>query len=41
VAEWGYSPPQGVMMPEGHAYRSDTNDIWMSASDIKKFIDQA
>lgn len=41
VAEWGYSPPQGVMMPEGHAYRSDTNDLWMSASDIKKFIDQA
>jgi hypothetical protein len=29
------------MMPEGHAYRSDTNELWMSASDIKKFIDQA
>jgi UDP-N-acetylglucosamine 4,6-dehydratase len=41
VAEWGYSPPRGAMMPEGHAYRSDTNELWMSASDIKKFIDQA
>ena len=41
VAEWGYSPPRGVMMPEGQAYRSDTNEMWMSASDIKKFIDQA
>jgi UDP-N-acetylglucosamine 4,6-dehydratase len=40
VAEWGYTPPLGAKMPEGNAYRSDTNDMWMSASDIKKFIDQ-
>ena len=40
VAEWGYSAPTGQTMPEGHAYRSDTNDMWISASDIKKFIDQ-
>lgn len=40
VAEWGYQPPAGEFMPEGHAYRSDTNDKWMSTSDIKKFIDQ-
>ena len=40
VAEWGYSAPTGQMMPEGQAYRSDTNDMWVSASDIKKFIDQ-
>ena len=40
VAEWGYSAPTGQTMPEGQAYRSDTNDMWMSASDIKKFIDQ-
>ena len=39
VAEWGYSVPEGQKMPEGQAYRSDTNDIWISASDIKKFID--
>lgn len=38
VAEWGYELPKGSIMPEGHAYRSDTNDIWMSELDIKKFI---
>ena len=40
VAEWGYSAPTGQTMPEGQAYRSDTNDMWISASDIKKFIDR-
>jgi UDP-N-acetylglucosamine 4,6-dehydratase len=40
VAEWGYVPPKGKDMPEGQAYRSDTNDMWMTASDIKKYIDQ-
>ncbi len=38
VAEWGYKPPSGVRMQEGQAYRSDTNDLWMSESDIKNFI---
>ncbi len=38
VAEWGYETPIGSRMPEGQAYRSDTNDLWMSESDIKNFI---
>ena len=38
VAEWGYEPPNGTRMTEGRAYRSDTNDLWMSESDIKNFI---
>lgn len=38
VAEWGYEPPKGKTMPEGEAYRSDTNDLWMSEEDIKNFI---
>jgi UDP-N-acetylglucosamine 4,6-dehydratase len=38
VAEWGYEPPSGARMQEGQAYRSDTNDLWMSESDIKNFI---
>jgi len=38
VAEWGYEPPNGVQMPEGQAYRSDTNDLWMSESDLNDFI---
>lgn len=40
VAEWGYTPPKGEYMPEGQAYRSDTNEMWMPVSDIKKFIEQ-
>jgi UDP-N-acetylglucosamine 4,6-dehydratase len=40
VAEWGYNTPVGDFMPEGLAYRSDTNDMWISTSDIKNFIDQ-
>jgi len=38
VAEWGYELPKGSRMPEGQAYRSNTNDLWMSESDIKNFI---
>lgn len=39
VAEWGYKSPDGSKMGEGQAYRSDTNDIWMSQEDIRKFIE--
>ena len=39
LAEWGYRAPDGKRMSEGQAYRSDTNDMWVSTSDIKKFID--
>ncbi len=39
VAEWGYLPPLGLDMPEGTAYRSDTNNQWMSQQDITKFIE--
>ena len=38
VAEWGYSPPEGELMGEGLAYRSDTNTLWMSETDIREFI---
>ncbi len=38
VAEWGYREPMGNRMPEGKAYQSDTNDLWMSESEIKSFI---
>ena len=39
VADWGYKIPPGERMLEGQAYRSDTNDMWMSQHDIKKFLD--
>ena len=38
VEEWGYAEPDGVRMAEGTAYKSDTNDMWMSEIDIKNFI---
>lgn len=38
AAEWGYQAPKGEMMDEGSAYRSDTNDMWMSQADIRNFI---
>ena len=38
VAEWGYAPPKGMSMLEGQAYRSDTNDLWMSQEDIRAFV---
>ena len=38
VAEWGYATPDGELMGEGLAYRSDTNSLWMSESDIREFI---
>jgi UDP-N-acetylglucosamine 4,6-dehydratase len=38
IAEWGYYPPAGITMEEGRAYRSDTNDVWMTQEDIKNFI---
>jgi UDP-N-acetylglucosamine 4,6-dehydratase len=40
AAEWGYQSPKGELMPEGLAYRSDTNDLWMSEVDIKEFIEK-
>jgi len=38
VAEWGFVRPSGLLMPEGHAYRSDTNDLWMNKEDIAAFL---
>jgi UDP-N-acetylglucosamine 4,6-dehydratase len=40
VSEWGYKPPKGIKMLEGKAYRSDTNDLWMSELEIRNFIER-
>ena len=40
ISEWGYKAPRGEGMPEGKAYRSDTNDMWLSDNDIMKLIDK-
>ena len=38
IAEWGYVAPVGESMPEGKAYQSDTNDLWMSQEQIRTFL---
>jgi UDP-N-acetylglucosamine 4,6-dehydratase len=38
VAEWGYKVPDGERMPEGWAFRSDTNDHWISEEEMTNFI---
>lgn len=39
VAEWGYQTPIGEPMNEGSAYRSDTNDLWITKEDILKYLE--
>lgn len=39
IATWGYVPPSGGgTVPEGFSYRSDTNDQWLSAADLRALI---
>ena len=38
AAEWGYVAPKGEQFPDGNAYRSDTNDKWITSEEIRKFI---
>jgi UDP-N-acetylglucosamine 4,6-dehydratase len=39
VAGWGYEPPvSGEAVPDGFAYRSDTNDLWLSTEGIREMI---
>jgi UDP-N-acetylglucosamine 4,6-dehydratase len=40
VAEWGYVAPKGKAMLEDKAYRSDTNDLWLSVEDIRSCLKQ-
>jgi len=40
IASWGYvPPPNGVPVPDGFCYRSDTNDLWLSVEDLQKLLD--
>ncbi|MGW0802033.1 UDP-N-acetylglucosamine 4,6-dehydratase (inverting) [Nonomuraea sp. NPDC002799] len=39
IATWGYAPPQtGELLPEGFAYRSDTNEQWLSVDDLRGMV---
>jgi len=40
IANWGgYRVPDGEPLPDGFAYRSNTNDQWLSASDIQTLFE--
>lgn len=39
IADWGYVPPAGgETLPEGFAYRSDANDLWLSVDDLRAIV---
>ena len=38
VAEWGFQAPSLNFMPEGFAYKSDTNTEWLSPEQIQAFV---
>ena len=38
LAEWTYRVPPGDPVPDGFAYTSDTNDLWLSVDDIRAMI---
>ncbi|GAA3185719.1 UDP-N-acetylglucosamine 4,6-dehydratase (inverting) [Nonomuraea roseoviolacea] len=39
IATWGYEPPaDGEPLPDGFAYRSDTNDLWLSADELRRML---
>lgn len=40
VANWGYDPIKGELVPEGFAYRSDSNDSWLSVDEIRKLLQE-
>ena len=41
IAGWGYEPPRdGTPMPDGEAYRSDTNDLWLDVEEIRDLIER-
>jgi len=39
VAGWGYKPPvDGVGVPDGFAYRSDSNELWLSIEQLQQMV---
>ena len=40
IADWGdFVTPEGDPLPDGFAYRSNTNDLWLTAADIQKLLE--
>jgi UDP-N-acetylglucosamine 4,6-dehydratase len=40
IGGWGYVPPtEGEPVPDGFAYQSDTNDLWLTVDDLSTLIE--
>ncbi|ASY22039.1 UDP-N-acetylglucosamine 4,6-dehydratase [Candidatus Planktophila versatilis] len=40
VTEYNFSIPAGIFIEDEHAYASNTNNLWMSEVDLKKYIEE-
>lgn len=40
LAEWDFQEPEGGSVPEGFAYASDTNDMWLSVDEIRALLEE-
>lgn len=40
IAEWGYEPLEGNSVADGFAYRSDSNDTWLSVNEIRNLLQE-
>ena len=40
IAEWGFVAPIGESVPDGFAYRSDTNDQWLDVEALRDLIEK-
>lgn len=38
IADWGFVQPDGEAVADGFAYRSDSNDQWLSVDEIRELI---
>lgn len=38
LAGWGYVGSTGEPLPDGFAYRSDTNDLWLSSEQLRSLV---
>lgn len=38
LADWGYVEPEGVAVPDGFIYTSVSNDLWLSADQIREMV---
>lgn len=40
IADWGFVAPEGEQVPDGFAYRSDSNDQWLSVDEIRTLVEE-